>query len=278
MVRRNHLLRLPLYHRSAQRRVRALARRAFPPAEGTSKRGRKLKLKLDLPKFEMPANPDMARPTRKHPRLQSFAELVQSIPKEGPVEDRARRLVDVIQQSGIKAVAADFDLTILTVHTGGGWPEERLSELRAMSPDFISVAKELNRRNIPLHIVTFSDPSDNIPYLNRIGGEMLVREVLRVNEEPFAVDSIVAMRPDLYTEAGSYKALGLDSPPPRSKAYHIETVAGRSNISVEEVLLIDDDRINCTQQYKEGGLALHVTGQGFSLNNIVPVTSSSLLV
>ncbi len=77
------------------------------------------------------------------------------------------RLVDRLIRDGIKMVAVDFDLTLVSVHTNGTWmftARPLASRVRPGFPEFLS---EVLRRGLSLAIVTFSPQVE------------LVRDVLR---------------------------------------------------------------------------------------------------
>ena len=80
---------------------------------------------------------------------------------------RYERLVDLLINDGIKMVAIDFDLTLVSVHTNGEWMFTARPLASRVRPGFPELLREASQRGLRLAIVTFS------PQVK------LVRDVLR---------------------------------------------------------------------------------------------------
>lgn len=77
------------------------------------------------------------------------------------------RLVDLLINDGIKMLAIDFDLTLVSVHTNGEWMFTARPLASRIRPGFPELLREASRRGLRLAIVTFSPQVE------------LVRDVLR---------------------------------------------------------------------------------------------------
>lgn len=76
-------------------------------------------------------------------------------------------LVDRLIHDGIKMVAVDFDLTLVSVHTNGSWMFTARPLASRIRPGFPEFLREVLRRGLWLAVVTFSPQVE------------LVRDVLR---------------------------------------------------------------------------------------------------
>jgi hypothetical protein len=82
------------------------------------------------------------------------------------VRNPYERLVDRLANDGIKMIAVDFDLTLVSVHTSGNWIFTARPLASRVRPGFVEFLREVLRRGLCLAIVTFSPQVE------------LVREVL----------------------------------------------------------------------------------------------------
>lgn len=82
------------------------------------------------------------------------------------VKNPYEKLVDRLMNDGIKMVAVDFDLTLVSVHTNGNWIFTARPLASRIRPGFPEFLHEVLRRGLWLAIVTFSPQVE------------LVREVL----------------------------------------------------------------------------------------------------
>ncbi|CDI73927.1 p36 protein, putative [Eimeria praecox] len=137
----------------------------------------------------------------------------------------------------------------------------------ALAQDFDAFAAAAASRGVRIAVVTFGDPKGTPS--DRLAGEALVRRVLRESAASFDVDAVFAFYPPLYRQPDDYKPLGLDGPMPYNKSYHITKVQEQFGVTMEEVLLIDDDLNNCVSFAADGGVALRVGGdQGFEFASL----------
>ncbi|KAL8442124.1 hypothetical protein Emag_006629 [Eimeria magna] len=139
----------------------------------------------------------------------------------------------------------------------------------ALSQDFNAFGAALNSRGIKIAVVTFGDPKAIGGRPGRIGGEPLVRRVLKESNASFEVEEVFAFYPPLYSSPADYRPLGLSARMPHNKSYHLRRLREHFGVSNEEVLLIDDDANNCGAFVAEGGVALLVTGEeGFNFSQL----------
>ena len=82
-------------------------------------------------------------------------------------KNQYEKLVNAFIQDGIKMVAVDFDLTLVSVHTNGSWIFTARPLASRIRPGFPEFLREILRQGLCLSIVTFSPQVE------------LVRDVLR---------------------------------------------------------------------------------------------------
>ena len=82
-------------------------------------------------------------------------------------KNQYEKLVNGFIQDGIKMVAVDFDLTLVSVHTNGSWIFTARPLASRIRPGFPEFFREILRQGLCLSIVTFSPQVE------------LVRDVLR---------------------------------------------------------------------------------------------------
>lgn len=168
-------------------------------------------------------------------------------------------IVKRINTLKLKVIAFDFDQTIVSVHTGGTWPDsaEKLAEF--VRPCFRYLLPELLKcENLFVCVVTFSSQ------------EELIREVLRL-----ALPSVSAYQLSKVVIKGNTKEFidryGFDNCFSNGKELHIATCKlifeakmRNMKIQAEDVLLIDDDPDNIHIAQQSGHLAFLV-GKNVSL-------------
>lgn len=184
--------------------------------------------------------------------------------------DPCEALADAAKRGGVRVIAADFDLTMITLHSGGNTSNTSGNPIfTSLSSDFNAFAAAANSRGIVIAVVTFGDPNAIGGRPGRIAGEPLVRRVLEESGASFKVEGVFPFYPPLYHSPVAYRALGLKQPMPYNKSFHIEKLRAQFGVSKEEVLLIDDDAKNCEAFATEGGVSLRVGGeQGFDLSQL----------
>lgn len=180
-------------------------------------------------------------------------------------------LLGVLISCGIKIIATDFDLTMITKHSGGhiDAQEDERGILTSLSGDFDFFASAATKRNLRLVCVTFSDPKTIEGDSRRIAGESLVKKVLEKSRANFQIEKVYAFWPENWAMSRDYKMLNLTCPMPHDKSYHLQKVCEDYRVTLNEILLIDDDISNCRSAARAGALVLHVTGKkGFNFNSI----------
>ncbi|KAL8444854.1 hypothetical protein Emed_006042 [Eimeria media] len=206
------------------------------------------------------ASPDQANTKPQATRLKSLLKNALLS------REACEALADAVKEGGIRVVAADFDLTMISLHSGNASGNPVFT---ALSQDFNAFGAALNSRGIKIAVVTFGDPKAVSGRPGRIGGEPLVRRVLRESNASFEVEEVFPFYPPLYSSPAEYRALGLNERMPHNKSYHLRKLRERFGVSKEEVLLIDDDGNNCAAFVAEGGVALLVTGEeGFNFSQL----------
>ncbi|KAL8426815.1 hypothetical protein Efla_007142 [Eimeria flavescens] len=179
-------------------------------------------------------------------------------------------LADAVREAGVRVIAADFDLTMINLHSGGSTSNAPGNPIfTALSADFNAFATAVNSRGIQIAVVTFGDPKAVGGRVGRICGDSLVRRVLKDSRASFEVEEVFPFYPPLYCSPTDYRALGLDAPMPHNKSYHLRRLRERFGVTKEEVLLVDDDANNCAAFAAEGGVSLLVTGEeGFNFSQL----------
>lgn len=173
----------------------------------------------------------------------------------------------------IRTVASDFDMTMMTKHSGGyidPFDSEGLEFSKSLSKEFNIFGSQAEKVGISISVVTFSDPM-LIPQTKRekfISGREMVEHCLKESSAKFKVKNDYCYYPKLWQSHDLYSTIGLNSPMPPFKKYHLLQVASTDNLSSHQILFIDDDIRNCKQALKDGFIVLHVEGNaGFSLKS-----------
>lgn len=175
---------------------------------------------------------------------------------------------------GIRTIASDFDLTMMTKHSGGyidPLDDDGIIFSKSLSKEFNIFASQATNLNISISVVTFSDPM-LIPSNKRekfISGKRMVEYCLKESSAEFKVKNYYCFYPKLWQNHDLYSTIGLDSPMPSFKKYHLSQVASTDNLLPDQILFIDDDIRNCKQALQDGFVVLNVKGNtGFSLESI----------
>eukprot|EP01068_Selenidium_serpulae_P009938 Selendium_serpulae@DN5357_c0_g1_i1.p1 len=225
---------------------------------------------LKLQKFLNETFPKVLERHRCSPALPSGQSDVCS----SPVDPPSAQLLDFLKDNtNISMIAADFDLTMTTKHSGGvidkADPKGIMDKLSAEFNNFAFLA---NEKNLRVACVTFSDEKTVEGQSNRLAGAPLVEAVMLKGEAKFRVEKVYGYFPMLYQQKENYKALGLSSPMPYYKTYHLSRLCADFSLAPHEVLLIDDDVHNCRQAVAEGYLALGIKGRrGFDCKDLFTV-------
>lgn len=185
------------------------------------------------------------------------------------------KLVNYLREHlDVKTIASDFDLTIMSKHSGGYINPSSLSGnnfSKSLSYEFNVFATIASNKNIPINIVTFSDPL-LIPLNKRdnyISGKSMIEHCFKMSNATFVVDKYYCFHPKLWQEKSFYSKLNLSFPMPLYKTYHLSQVCEKNGLLADQVFFIDDDIENCIQALKEGYIVLHVDGDsGYTFKNL----------
>lgn len=184
-------------------------------------------------------------------------------------DEAADEFVKLLEDSGYKFIACDFDATMIELHSGGYVnPEVDRDVLESVTPDFKSLAKRLKSSPISLAIVTFSDAVHVRGYPKYISGEEMVSAALKYSNCDADIAQVYAFYPRFWDSPKMYSKLGLDKPMPLHKEYHLNRICSDFNVKLEEIILIDDHLENCKSAKALGAAALYVTGEGFKLTEV----------
>ncbi|OII72642.1 hypothetical protein cand_011700 [Cryptosporidium andersoni] len=175
---------------------------------------------------------------------------------------------------GIRVIATDFDLTMMTRHSGGYINPLSASGsvfLLSLSQDFNILASVAQKMNIPISVVTFSDKK-LIPLEFKdvcISGSDLISLSLKKSKASFKIDSTFCYYPKLWQKPQDYLQIGLINPMPSGKSFHLKKVCETYNIKPNQIIFIDDDVRNCRIALKEGYIAMSIKGNsGYSIDSI----------
>ncbi|KAH7648384.1 apicomplexan P36 family [Cryptosporidium bovis] len=174
----------------------------------------------------------------------------------------------------IRTIASDFDLTMMTMHSGGfidPQSDKGRLFLKSLSREFNILGAVAMEIGLSINVVTFSDPklipSEKIE--TNISGKSMINICLQNSNAKFKVSDYYCFYPRLWQERSEYSNLGLDAPMPPFKTFHLRKVCENENLSADQVLFIDDDIYNCANALKDGYVVLHVNGRsGYSINGL----------
>ncbi|AFZ81105.1 hypothetical protein BEWA_005130 [Theileria equi strain WA] len=202
-----------------------------------------------------------------HTRMQSYIsdKKFHSLASHEAVDE----FVTLLEESGYKFIACDFDATMIELHSGGYVnPDVDKDVLESVTPDFKSLAKRLKTSPISLAIVTFSDAVHVKGHPKYISGEEMVHAALKHSDCDADIAQVYAFYPRFWDSPKMYSKLGLDKPMPLRKEYHLKRICADFDVKLEEIILIDDDIENCKGAKALGATALYVTGEGFKLKEV----------
>ena len=163
--------------------------------------------------------------------------------KEGMSDVDIVKSLDVLEASGINFLALDFDLTVLSIHTGGNWQGTAEELLPLVRPVFLDLVAEALKRGMCVAIVTFS------PQV------CVVREVVRLCW-PRHCDSMPIRGGD---RTWSYEGAGSKAGKQGHMASAVEELLAQDpnrEITRASTLLVDDDANNVNTALKEGVRAI----------------------
>ncbi|KAH8739260.1 hypothetical protein FG386_000017 [Cryptosporidium ryanae] len=174
----------------------------------------------------------------------------------------------------IRTIASDFDLTMMTMHSGGFIDPQSESGklfLKSLSYEFNFLGEVAMEIGIPINVVTFSDPK-LIPTekaLTSISGKPMISLSLKSSNAKFKISNCYCFYPKLWQAKIDYSNLGLYAPMPPFKTFHLSKVCENEKLSPDQVLFMDDDLYNCKNALKDGYIVLHVNGRsGYSMNRL----------
>eukprot|EP00918_Siedleckia_nematoides_P071147 GHVU01155403.1.p1 GENE.GHVU01155403.1~~GHVU01155403.1.p1 ORF type:complete len:438 (+),score=30.45 GHVU01155403.1:198-1511(+) len=196
----------------------------------------------------------------------------ESLKRDASAASAATALVTYFKERGIKIVAADFDRTMTTVHSGGHInPNVDIrSILTSLAPDFNEFGRRVEQEEgLKLVCATFSDEYTIQSSYSEIAGDALVRAVLKASKADFSVEKVYGFFPDNYQEEQHYQTLGLSAPMTPHKSYHLQRICEEYGCKPGEVVLIDDDARNCADASANGHPAIYVKSrEGFCFRSL----------
>lgn len=186
---------------------------------------------------------------------------------------RAEAFVRQLAEMNVKLLAIDFDLTLISMHTGGRWWGSAETLARSVRPMFKTIIPRAMSLGIEVAICTMSQQAH------------LVSRVMQLSMPRDCDTGKITVRGGekgrLVTEDGDLDpALGLEG---SCKQRHIASVVqarlarGDSNLQPHEVLLIDDDSMNIQEALENGtrGLLFSPDNPMFLFCGIDPAKSFS---
>eukprot|EP01071_Lankesteria_metandrocarpae_P010579 Lankesteria_metandrocarpae@DN5352_c2_g1_i3.p1 len=164
------------------------------------------------------------------------------------------------------------------MHSGGGINVATDNEvLSSLAPEWSDFAEKCCNKGFTIVCVTFTDSQSfsRLSDSQRAGvlsGAELVQAVMRQCKAKFTLSRIYPFYPRNYTAPNEYRDLGLDKPMTHSKSYHLASVCRDYNVVPSEVVLIDDDVMNCSVAAAEGYGSLFVSRRrGFDIATLETV-------
>jgi hypothetical protein len=171
---------------------------------------------------------------------------------EAKEEEVAIAWVERIANSGIGLVCLDFDMTLVSTHTGGKWWAGAKCLARCVFAMWRVIVPALIQKGIDVCVVTMSAQTK------------LVAEVLRVSM-PCDTSHIRVRggeRGRLFTESGDEESVPSALIAQKGKQCHMNCVlkhrheCGGSNLLPSQVLLVDDDVLNVMEASDAGFCAI----------------------
>jgi len=154
-------------------------------------------------------------------------------------EPVARRMCVELKRAGIKLICADFDLTLIRVHTGGVWQRTAEALSRSVRPCVRALLQEALEAGLHVAVVTFSPQAK------------LIREVLALAfPSAFATQIVVRALDRSWRYDGEGTADG--KLPHIASAVEELTRSRGDAIAKKHVLLVDDDPDNVRTALRHG--------------------------
>ena len=151
-----------------------------------------------------------------------------------------------LRDQNAKAVVFDFDCTISLTHSGGRVRKERFPQFLEgnISPCFKTILPMLINEGFQVGVATFAD-GFRAP-ATHVAGEEMIRQFFQHHFKDDFRDRIpiVAAYPENYQAEEGYKQIGLTSPMPMNKEYHLVKLAHTWGLKPSEMVLVDDDLQN----------------------------------
>ncbi|KAH0482923.1 MAG: uncharacterized protein KVP18_001212 [Porospora cf. gigantea A] len=170
-----------------------------------------------------------------------------------PVQD-FDNFISQLQEHAIRTIVIDFDSTLLDKSVGGGASEDSIAELAThLSADAISLACWAHKNDLPVYVATHNDErfaQVDKNGVRKLAGERLVRAVhaKTPDNDSWPIKGVFAFYPDVE---------------PCAKNEHLKLVCKDARVPNHEVVLIDDNQLNCEAALAAGHHAVLVVGPGF---------------
>merc|ERR1719231_1466626 len=185
---------------------------------------------------------------------------------------RAEAFVRQLVEMNVKLLAIDFDLTLISMHTGGRWWGSAETLARSLRPVFKTIVPYAMSLGIEVAICTMSQQAHLVSRVLQLSmprdcdtGKIAVRggEKGRLVREDGDLDSVLV--------EGSCKQRHIAS------VVQARLARGDSNLQPHEVLLIDDDTMNIQEALENGtrGLLFSPDNPMFLFCGIDPAASFS---
>jgi 2-hydroxy-3-keto-5-methylthiopentenyl-1-phosphate phosphatase len=160
-------------------------------------------------------------------------------PKSSMIDSSIKRL----QEVGVNFLAVDFDMTILSVHTGGRWDKSAEELIQHIRPEFDQLLNACVANDIKIAVVTYT------------AQVTLVRAVLENILGPEQASRIPVRGAD---RSWSYQGVGSQERKLGHIASAVEELeqSGEVEITKNTTLLIDDDRKNIRCALEDGVRAI----------------------
>ncbi|KAH0481675.1 MAG: hypothetical protein KVP17_003792 [Porospora cf. gigantea B] len=159
-----------------------------------------------------------------------------------------------LQEHTISVIVIDFDSTLLDKSVGGGASENSIAELAThLSADAISLARWAHQNDLPVYVATHNDErfaQVDKNGVRKLAGKRLVRAVHAKNpdNDEWPIKGVFAFYPDVE---------------PCVKNEHLKLICKDAKVPNHEVVLIDDNQLNCEAALAAGYHAVLVVGPGF---------------
>lgn len=190
-------------------------------------------------------------------------------------DDLVQQCIQRLQESGIRVVIFDMDLTIVNQHSRGqlqrGAPLEAF--LAKVTPDFKRLVPELYKQGFSLAIATHSDEKEveynkYISKETHILGEELATTVLQRYFSPEIAESFYIVAYNPYAHLSYWQTLFGGA---WAKRHHMKLIQDHYQAKPEEMVMIDDMKPIVRDCIKNCGVqAIHVSPlTGFTMKAIL---------